>query len=190
MSRLRLSAVACFSCLLATLSCGGAQSAAVDGAATRLAAADRIIYMVIVDRFENGDPANDGVVEPENPGGFHGGDFAGLTARMGYIAALGVNTVWMSPIVEQIAHPMGGSFDHWGFHGYWAESFDRLEARLGTPDELEQLLETAHSMEVEVILDVVLNHPGYGSHFVDDDSWVRSTEAGTCPESGANAINQ
>ena len=146
--------------------------------------------MVIVDRFENGDPANDGVVEPENPGGFHGGDFAGLTARMGYIAALGVNTVWMSPIVEQIAHPMGGSFDHWGFHGYWAESFDRLEARLGTPDELEQLLETAHSMEVEVILDVVLNHPGYGSHFVDDDSWVRSTEAGTCPESGANAINQ
>ena len=167
------------------VSCGGTQATGV-----RLPASDRILYMVIVDRFENGDLSNDGIVEPDNPGGFHGGDFAGLSARMGYIASLGVNTVWMNPIVEQIPHPMGGSFDHWGFHGYWAEHFDRIEPRLGTRDELRTLLDTAHDNGVEVILDVVLNHTGYGSRFVTDTRWVRSTETGTCPGSEATDIDQ
>ena len=175
---------------LAVISCGGPQAPEAGQPTSRIAAFDRVLYMVIVDRFENGDSCNDGVVEPGNPGGFHGGDFAGLSSRLGYIASLGVNTVWMNPIVEQIGHPMSGSFDHWGFHGYWAEHFDRLEPRLGTRDELRHLLDTAHEAGIEVILDVVLNHPGYGSHFVTDEGWVRSTDTGTCPGPEATDINQ
>ena len=180
----------CVLILLAAVSCSGTQTLETEPQTPRIAASDRVIYMVIVDRFENGDSTNDGVVEPTNPGGFHGGDFAGLSGRMDYIASLGVNTIWMNPIVEQIEHAMGGSFDHWGFHGYWAEHFDRIEPRLGTREELQQLLDTAHGSGVEIILDVVLNHPGYGSHFVNDESWVRSTETGTCPGQEATDIDQ
>ena len=137
--------------------------------------ADRILYMVITDRFENGDPSNDGVSDPSGVLAFHGGDFAGLAGRVGYLAELGVTTVWMTPIVEQIGHPVGGEDHppHWGYHGYWAEHFDRLEPRLGSEADLTRLLAAAHGVGLEVVLDVVINHSGYGSHFADDRSWSR-----------------
>ncbi|MBN1947919.1 MAG: hypothetical protein JW797_19790 [Bradymonadales bacterium] len=146
---------------------------------------ERILYMVIPDRFDNGDPSNDGEsADREQVGAFHGGDLAGLTGRIPYLVDLGINTLWITPIVKQIERPVneGIDFDHWPFHGYWAEDFENLEPRLGTPTELARLLQTAHQQGVSVLLDVVLNHPGYHSHWTADPAWTRSTEAGTCVE--------
>lgn len=148
------------------------------------------MYMVITDRFANGRTDNDMDADLGNVMGYHGGDFAGLTDRLSYLADLGVNTIWLTPIVQQVPSPVGEPPGHWAFHGYWAEHFDRLEPRLGTDEELSQLLGEAHEQNLEVILDVVLNHSGYGSHFASDSSWVRSEATDSCPQSGATDLDR
>jgi len=150
---------------------------------------ERIVYLALTDRFENGDSGNDEVVDLASPLAYHGGDFAGMARRLNYLAELGVTTLWMSPFVEQIDHPVGEEAPHWGFHGYWAEHFDRVEPRFGSEEELAALLDAAHALGLEVIADIVINHPGYGSHFVNEAGWVRSTEAGSCPDEGATDID-
>lgn len=82
-----------------------------------------------------------------------GGDLSGLKERLGYIKGLGAEAVWMTPIVENV------DLDDWdGFHGYWAKSFDRLDPRWGNLEELDQLCEEARRLELDLILDVVVNH--------------------------------
>jgi len=146
--------------------------------------------MIITDRFANGRTDNDIDTDPSNVMGYHGGDFVGLDGRLSYLADLGVNTIWLTPIVQQIEAPVGEPPGHWAFHGYWAEHFDRLEPRLGTEQELTQLLEHAHQQGLQVILDVVLNHSGYGSHFAADSTWVRSEATGSCPQTGATDLDR
>ncbi|MEM9113206.1 MAG: alpha-amylase family glycosyl hydrolase [Myxococcota bacterium] len=131
------------------------------------------VYFVMTDRFENGNPANDNSygrqVSPNSPdfGSWHGGDFAGLTSRLDYVAALGMDAIWISPPVEQIHGWVGGGsmgdFQHFAYHGYWAVDFTKLDANFGTEDELRTLVREAHARGIRVIFDVVLNHPGYAS---------------------------
>lgn len=162
-----------------------------EGATPHVEPWERIIYFVITDRFANGNIENDGPeVDESAVGAFHGGDFSGLTSKVPYLAQLGVNTVWITPIVEQIDHPVGDEFEHWPFHGYWAEHFDRLEPRLGTAAELHAFLSTAHDADIQVIADVVLNHPGYGSHFSVDPTWTRSVSTESCPPSGQSDLTE
>ena len=63
---------------------------------------DAILYFVILDRFANGNAANDSGADVHNPGGWHGGDFAGLEANLDEIASLGATAIWITPVVEQI----------------------------------------------------------------------------------------
>lgn len=129
------------------------------------------VYFVVTDRFENGDPANDSSFGRQKDGAdevgtFHGGDFAGLTQRMDYIASLGVNALWITPPVEQITGWVGGgdgSFQHYPYHGYWANDFTKLDPNLGTEEELRAMVQAAHERGIRVIFDVVMNHPGYAS---------------------------
>lgn len=142
---------------------------------------DEILYFAMTDRFFDGDPANDRDVKKGDKGAFHGGDWRGLTRKLGYLSHLGVTALWISPVVEQIGHPVtGAGFPDWAYHGYWAEDFTRPEPRFGTEAELRALVDAAHGLGIKVLVDVVLNHPGYGSHFVTDGAMVRSTELGTC----------
>jgi glycosidase len=137
--------------------------------------ADRIVYLVLTDRFANGDPTNDRNADPAELLAWHGGDLRGLRERLPYLAELGVTTLWITPVVEQVEAPVINEAHppHWGYHGYWAEHFDRLDPRLGTEAELDELLAAARGAGLEVVLDVVLNHPGYGAHFVSEPGWVR-----------------
>jgi alpha-amylase len=129
------------------------------------------VYHVIVDRFVNGDPANDGSYGRqkdgvEEIGTWHGGDWKGLTSRLDHIASLGVTALWISPIVENVhgwAAGGIGDFKHYGYHGYWALDFTRLDANLGTLADLEALVDGAHQRGIRVLVDVVLNHPGYAT---------------------------
>ena len=131
-----------------------------------------IVYFVITDRFYNANPANDRSYgrEPDGEqeiGTFHGGDLAGLTAKLkeGYFTELGVNGIWITAPYEQIhGWVVGGdkAFRHYAYHGYFALDYTRLDANMGTAEELRVFIDAAHARDIRVIFDVVMNHPGYG----------------------------
>src|ERR1700729_734053 len=78
---------------------------------------DEVIYQVLVDRFANGDSGNDYNVDPTSLAHWHGGDWKGLEDHLDYIQALGVTTIWISPVVKNVENDAG--FD--GYHGYWTQ---------------------------------------------------------------------
>jgi glycosidase len=138
---------------------------------------DAVVYFVIVDRFADGEPANNVEVDPTRPGHFHGGDFRGLTEHLDEIADLGVTAVWITPVVTNIPHAVtGAGFPDYGYHGYWADDFTTVDPRFGTEDELREFVEACHRRGIAVLLDVVYNHSGYESSFVKDERywpWIR-----------------
>jgi alpha-amylase len=131
------------------------------------------VYFVIIDRFHDGDPSNNTSYGREldgedNVGTFHGGDLAGLTAKLneGFFSSLGVSAIWITAPYEQIHGWVvggGGGFKHYAYHGYYPLDWTRLDANFGTEDELGTFVDTAHSMGIRVILDVVMNHAGYAT---------------------------
>ncbi|MFZ3207151.1 MAG: alpha-amylase family glycosyl hydrolase, partial [Pseudomonas sp.] len=107
------------------------------------------VYFVLTDRFANGDPGNDRSYgrQPDGEqeiGTFHGGDLRGLTGRLDYLQQLGVNALWISAPVEQIHGWVGGGdqgdFRHYGYHGYYALDFTRLDANMGSEADLRELI--------------------------------------------------
>ncbi|MDG2340446.1 MAG: alpha-amylase family glycosyl hydrolase, partial [Paracoccaceae bacterium] len=114
---------------------------------------DEIIYFVMLDRFADGDDSNNQGVDADDPLAFHGGDLKGLAANLQEIADLGATAVWLTPIVEQVEPvPNEHGLFH-GHHGYWANSFTRLDPRFGSERDLADLVERAHAMGLKVILD-------------------------------------
>ena len=110
----------------------------------------------MVDRFADGRPDHaQPPVDPSDPQGWHGGDLSGLIARVPALAAMGVRTLWLSPISQSRQAKIGD----WGaYHGYWVHNLGALEPRLATPDELRALSATAHAHGMRLVLDVVWNH--------------------------------
>jgi glycosidase len=153
---------------------------------------DAIIYFVLIDRFADGDASNNAHVDLDNPGAWHGGDLQGLRLHLDDIASLGATAIWINPVVKQIDAPVWArgppgsgwerGFEHWGFHGYWADDFRRLDPHFGTEADLKALVDAAHARGLKVLLDVVYNHVGYGAHYLTDPktrNWFRVGE-GDC----------
>lgn len=113
------------------------------------------IYFVMVDRFANGDPKNDGAVDPTDPAAFHGGDLQGLIGRLDDLKAMGVGAVWLSPVFQMRTEKF---FGHGAFHGYWTEDLTRVEPRFGDAALLRRLSDELHARGMRLLLDVVLNH--------------------------------
>lgn len=135
---------------------------------------EAVIYFAVTDRFFDGDASNNdayGVGDYDTSakkGGssYHGGDFAGLTEKLDYLQDLGVNTIWITPIVENITddqHDAKTDTATYGYHGYWASDFTKLNKHLGKEEEFAALIEAAHSRGMKLMVDVVLNHAGYGT---------------------------
>lgn len=134
---------------------------------------EAVIYFAVTDRFFDGDKSNNdaygvGDYDTSDKGGssYHGGDFAGLNEKLDYLKDLGVNTIWITPIVENITddQPDAETGMHtYGYHGYWASDFTKLNKHLGTEEEFAALIEAAHSRGMKLMVDVVLNHAGYGT---------------------------
>lgn len=145
---------------------------------------DDVIYFVLVDRFADGDPANDAGVDRAAKGAFHGGDLKGLLAHLDEIASLGVTALWVNPLVQNIpGYVTGAGFPDWGYHGYWADDFTALDPRFGTEADFKALVDACHARGIKVLLDVVYNHAGYGSRYLKDPAtkgWLRSPESGDC----------
>jgi glycosidase len=168
-------------------------AASVAAFACPAAAADwsrEVLYFALIDRFADGDPANNRGVERRNPGGWHGGDLKGLTQQLGELQDLGVTALWINPVQLQQAKGMPaqaagtGPFTHEGFHGYWIADFEAMEPRFGGVDDLKALVDEARRRGIKVLLDVVLNHAGYTSTYTSrkttgGEAWLRVGE-GNC----------
>jgi glycosidase len=146
--------------------------------------ADEILYFVVVDRFADGDESNNVAVDTTAQGAFHGGDLKGLRQQLDELSSLGVTALWITPVVKNIdSFVTGAGFPDWGYHGYWADDFQKLDPRFGTEEDLRALVEACHQRGLRVLLDVVYNHPGYNSRYLrlpETKGWLRSEERGTC----------
>jgi len=118
------------------------------------------IYFVMVDRYRNGDRANDAGADPTDPQAFHGGDLRGVIDDLDRIRGMGFSTVWLSPVWDTRDERIG----EWGaFHGYWVEDPGAVEPRFGTQAELVELREALTTRGMGLVLDFVANHVAPGS---------------------------
>lgn len=135
---------------------------------------EAVVYFMMTDRFFDGNESNNTASGADtygknNPGLYHGGDFAGVTAKLDYLQDLGVNTIWITPIVENVkgvAVTDEGKEDvpyNAAYHGYWANDFTKLNPTLGTTEEFETMISEAHKRGMRIMVDIVVNHAGYGT---------------------------
>jgi glycosidase len=119
-----------------------------------------VIYQVLVDRFYDGDSSNNdtsnGEYDPGDLGFYHGGDWAGLTEKLDYIAGLGVTAIWLSPVSDQ--QPLSRDNNEASYHGYFTRDFATPNEHFGDTADLQELIDTAHGLGLKMILDVVPNH--------------------------------
>jgi alpha-amylase len=125
------------------------------------------VYFLLTDRFENGDPSNDGALGRKKDGAllrnFEGGDLKGVLKRIeaGYFDSLGVNAIWLTPFVEQIHGAVDeGTGRTYGFHGYWTRDWTAVDPALGSEADLRAVVDAAHRRGIRVLMDAVINHPG------------------------------
>lgn len=132
---------------------------------------DQVIYFVLTDRFDDGDPRNNdqgaGEYDPRDPARYSGGDLAGVARRLGYIRGLGATAVWITP---PVAHQWwDAQVRYGGYHGYWATDFAAVDPHFGTLDDYRALSRGLHGRGMYLVQDVVLNHVGnyfgYGEGF-------------------------
>jgi len=129
---------------------------------------DEVIYFLLPDRFENGDPANDkgGLsgdrlatgFDPTSKGFFHGGDLKGLIKRLDYVQGLGVTAVWVAPVFKNkpVQGPKGQ--ESAGYHGYWITDFTRVDPHFGTNADFKALVDAVHARGMKFYMDIVVNH--------------------------------
>jgi glycosidase len=117
-----------------------------------------VIYLIMPDRFADGDPSNDepagssGTHDRSNPRAYHGGDLRGIREHLGYLKDLGVTTLWLTPVVKN-----GAAQD---YHGYGAVDLYAVEPYLGTTQDYRELVAEAHKQGLKVFFDFVANHVG------------------------------
>lgn len=139
---------------------------------------ESVIYFMVTDRFFDGNESNNTAsgaqtYGKDNAGLYHGGDFAGITQKLDYLEDLGINTIWITPIVENIPGVTvtdTGKEDvpyNAAYHGYWASDFTKLNPTLGTEEEFQTLIDQAHNRGIRIMVDIVVNHAGYDTNFGD-----------------------
>ncbi len=126
-----------------------------------------VLYLIMPDRFANGDPTNDHIpmrtgyrVDRNDPNARHGGDLKGISDRLGYLSDLGVTAIWLNPVLENDME--GGSY-----HGYATTDYYRVDPRFGTNEEYRQLISDAHDKGMKVVMDMIFNHCG------SDHPWLK-----------------
>ncbi|MGB9435167.1 MAG: alpha-amylase family glycosyl hydrolase [Candidatus Acidiferrum sp.] len=138
--------------------------------------ADDVIYLIMPDRFADGDPSNDepaefpGSHDRSKPRAYHGGDLRGIEKHLPYLKDLGVTTVWLTPIVKNGAAA--------GYHGYGAVDLYAVDPHLGALRDYQELVEAAHKQHMKVFFDVVPNHVGPLNPWVKDPpmaDWFHGT---------------
>lgn len=140
------------------------------------------IYLIVPDRFSNGDKTNDIVplmlentMDRNGEGKRHGGDIQGISNHLDYIQSLGLTQIWCTPLIEN-------NQPEYSYHGYAATDFYKIDPRYGTNEQFKQLVAEAKKRGIGFIWDVVLNHCGTEYYFIKDlpsDDWVNLPESRT-----------
>jgi glycosidase len=129
---------------------------------------DEVIYLLLPDRFENGDTTNDrgGIqgdrlktgFDPASKAFYHGGDLKGVIKRLDYIQGLGATAIWLTPIFKNkpVQGPPGSETA--GYHGYWITDFTEVDPHFGTNADYKALIAAAHARGIKVYMDIVVNH--------------------------------
>ncbi len=134
------------------------------------------IYLIMPDRFANGDPSNDIIADyrdktsdRKNMFSRHGGDFKGITDHLDYLNQLGVSTLWLTPVIENdmpLMSEWGNSVA--GYHGYWFTDHYQVDKRFGGNEGYKEFCNTLHKKGMKVIQDAVYNHVGNHHWFILD----------------------
>ncbi|WP_429068386.1 alpha-amylase family glycosyl hydrolase [Aeromonas bestiarum] len=132
---------------------------------------DQIIYFLMIDRFNDGDPSNNdqgaNEFDPTSDKKFSGGDITGVQQKLDYIAGLGATAVWMTPpVANQWWDP---AQNYGGYHGYWARDMQKIDEHFGDLATYQALAEDLHKRGMYLIQDIVVNHVGnfftYAGHY-------------------------
>ncbi len=126
-----------------------------------------MIYLIMPDRFANGDPSNDSVegmpdkADRSKPFGRHGGDIQGIIDHLDYISDLGATAIWCTPMIED-------NLPVTTYHGYACTDYYHIDARFGDNDLFKTYVEKAHEKDLKIIMDIVPNHAGSGHWWMED----------------------
>ncbi|MDN3652501.1 alpha-amylase family glycosyl hydrolase [Thalassotalea ponticola] len=147
---------------------------------------DEVFYFVMPDRFYNGDRSNDlgsankpesyGGFDPSSKGHYHGGDMRGLKQKLPYLQQMGITALWMTPIMRNQAVQGDSS----GYHGYWVLDFTEIDPHLGSNQDLIDLIDAAHALNMKVFFDIIANHTAdvikfKECHGENGDQWLHKT---------------
>jgi glycosidase len=117
---------------------------------------DEVVYQLIVDRFYDGDVNNDFKVEAGSLAKYQGGDWRGIEDHLDYLQALGITTLWISPVVQNV----DSDADIDAYHGYWQQDLTQVNPHFGDLASLRSMVARAHDRNMKVVLDIVCNHMG------------------------------
>jgi glycosidase len=136
-----------------------------------------VIYLIMTDRFADGDPSNDNIGGNDGgraaPRGWHGGDFKGIEDHLDYLQQLGVTTLWLTPITSN-----AGMKD--SYHGYGATDLYATDPHFGSVQDYQHLVEALHGRGMKIVMDTVPNHVGIAIPWVNDPpapDWFHGTLA-------------
>jgi len=138
---------------------------------------DDVVYLIMPDRFADGDPSNDrpagsnGTYDRNNPMAYHGGDLRGVHDHLQYLHDLGVTTLWLTPVWKN---------SNSDYHGYHVVDFYALDDHMGTMAEYQSLIADAHKLGMKVLMDFVGNHTGPTNLWAGDPptpTWLHGTPA-------------
>jgi neopullulanase len=133
---------------------------------------DDVIYLIMPDRFADGDPSNDQpFYDLSKPMAYHGGDLRGIREHLGYLHDLGVTTLWLTPVWKNTDSD---------YHGYHVVDFYALDDHMGSMAEYQALVADAHRMGMKVLIDYVVNHTGPRHPWANDPptpTWFHGTPA-------------
>lgn len=149
---------------------------------------DDVVYLLMPDRFANGDPSNDnpaaspGLVDRSKGRRYHGGDLAGIRQKLPYLKELGITAIWMNPIYDNTNQldrkEVYDGEPTTAYHGYHAIDYYAVDEHLGNLAELRQLVDEAHAAGIKIILDMVANHTSAYHPWVEDSptpTWYNGT---------------
>jgi len=143
--------------------------------------ASDVLYLLMPDRFANGDESNDEIpgmeekINREDIYGRHGGDLKGVIDQMDYIEDLGITTLWLNPVQEN-------NMPKESYHGYAITDFYMVDSRLGSNEDYVKLVDESHKRGLKVIMDMVVNHAGTNNYFIKDlpmHDWIHQFDSFT-----------
>ncbi len=158
-------------------------SAASSPTKQQLSASD-FIYLIMPDRFSNGDPSNDSYPDMAQVGVNrqkmyfrHGGDLQGVANHLDYLSELGVTALWLNPVMEN-------DQPYESYHGYAVTDFYNIDRRFGSNEVYNKLVNDCHARGIKVIMDIIFNHCGDKHWFIKDlpdEDWIHQWPEHTRP---------